>query len=342
MAQSDMFSQSVASPIWQRLLMIAPFFLWGSAMVVMRDALAETTPLFIAILRLLPAGILVLAFRLWQGRGSEAQSNLKPWHPKGLRGWLWVLAFALVDGTCFQGFLAQGLKETGAGLGSVLIDSQPLAVALMATWFYRERMGSLGWLSLGIGVVGIGIIGLSGEGSLQLNSGVLWMLMASLSMAIGTVMMPKVAEVADPVLATGWHMVLGSLPLILLSGLTETQQWQGLSGSHWLGLLYASVLGSALAYALFFYFASQENLTEFSSLTFLTPVFALLFGSTFLGESLTRLQWLGVGITLICVYLINHRQEWQNRLRLGWKGILSELGLSWSVSTVEVRDGNPD
>ncbi|MFQ3614987.1 MAG: DMT family transporter, partial [Cyanobacteriota bacterium] len=175
MPQSVLFSQ----PIWQRLLMIAPFFLWGSAMVVMRDALAETTPLFIAILRLLPAGILVLAFRLWQGRGSQAQSHPKPWHPQGLRGWLWVVAFALVDGTCFQGFLAQGLTETGAGLGSVLIDSQPLAVALMATWFYRERMGSLGWVSLGIGVVGIGIIGLSGGGSLHLSSGVLWMLMAS-------------------------------------------------------------------------------------------------------------------------------------------------------------------
>lgn len=338
MAQSDLFFQ----PIWQRLLMIAPFFLWGSAMVVMRDALSETTPLFIAILRLLPAGILVLAFRLWQGRGSAASHA---WHPRGLRGWLWVLAFALVDGTCFQGFLAQGLKETGAGLGSVLIDSQPLAVALMATWFYRERMGSLGWLSLGLGVFGIGLIGLSGEGSLQLGAGVVWMLMASLSMAIGTVMMPKVAEVADPVLATGWHMVLGSLPLILLSALTETQQWQHLSGIHWLGLLYASVMGSALAYALFFYFASQENLTEFSSLTFLTPIFALLFGSTFLGESLTRLQWLGVGITLVCVYLINHRQEWQERLHLGWKGILSELGLDWLVSalsTVEIRDGNPD
>lgn len=341
MAQFALFSQ----PIWQRLLMIAPFFLWGSAMVVMRDALSETTPFFIAILRLLPAGILVLTFRLWQGR-SQAQSPSQPWHPKGLRGWLWVLAFALVDGTCFQGFLAQGLKETGAGLGSVLIDSQPLAVALMATWFYRERMGSLGWVSLSMGIIGIGIIGLSGEGSLQLGSGVLWMLMASLSMAIGTVMMPKVAEVADPVLATGWHMVLGSLPLILLSGLTETQQWQNLSAVHWIGLLYAAVLGSALAYALFFYFASQENLTEFSSLTFLTPVFALLFGSVFLGESLTRLQWLGVVITLTCVYLINHRHEWQARLQLGpqlgWKGILSELGLGWVLSTVEIQDGNPE
>jgi drug/metabolite transporter (DMT)-like permease len=330
MAQSNKLSQ----PIWQRLLMIAPFFLWGSAMVAMRDALSETTPLFIAILRLLPAGILVLAFRIWQGRASGAS---QPWHPQGLQGWLWVLAFALVDATCFQGFLAQGLQETGAGLGSVLIDSQPLVVALLATWFYGERLGVLGWLSLGLGVLGIGLIGLGGGGSLQLGAGVGWMLLASLSMAIGTVMMPKVAGVADPVLATGWHMVLGSLPLILLSALTESEQWQHLSGIHWLDLLYASVMGSAVAYALFFYFASQENLTEFSSLTFLTPVFALFFGSTLLGETLTPQQWVGVGVTLLCVYVINHRQKWQERLPLVWKGILAELGLA--PSPVEVREG---
>jgi drug/metabolite transporter (DMT)-like permease len=276
MAQSNELSQ----PIWQRLLMIAPFFLWGSAMVAMRDALSET---------------------------------------------------------CFQGFLAQGLQETGAGLGSVLIDSQPLVVALLATWFYGERLGVLGWLSLGLGVLGIGLIGLGGGGSLQLGAGVGWMLLASLSMAIGTVMMPKVAGVADPVLATGWHMVLGSLPLILLSALTESEQWQHLSGIHWLDLLYASVMGSAVAYALFFYFASQENLTEFSSLTFLTPVFALFFGSTLLGETLTPQQWVGVGITLLCVYVINHRQKWQERLPLVWKGILAELGLA--PSPVEVREG---
>ena len=49
---------------------------------------------------------------------------------------------------------------------------------------------------------------------------------------------------------------------------------------------YATLLGSAMAYGLFFWFANRRDLTTFSSLGFLTPVFALATGGWFLGERL--------------------------------------------------------
>ncbi len=56
---------------------------------------------------------------------------------------------------CLQGFLAEGLQRTSAGLGSVIIDSQPLTVALLASVLFGERLGALGFLGLGLGVVGL-------------------------------------------------------------------------------------------------------------------------------------------------------------------------------------------
>jgi drug/metabolite transporter (DMT)-like permease len=56
--------------------------------------------------------------------------------PSGWKAWLWISLFALVDATLFQGFLAEGLARTGAGLGSVMIDSQPLAVAILCLWLF--------------------------------------------------------------------------------------------------------------------------------------------------------------------------------------------------------------
>jgi drug/metabolite transporter (DMT)-like permease len=74
------------------------------------------------------------------------------------------------------------------------------------------------------------------------------------------------------------------------------------------------VLGSALAYGLFFLFASRGDLTGFTALTFLTPVFALLCGVVWLGEQLRPLQWLGAALALVSVLLINRRQQlWQGR-----------------------------
>jgi drug/metabolite transporter (DMT)-like permease len=79
-------------------------------------------------------------------------------------------------------------------------------------------------------------------------------------------------------------------------------------------MAYASVLGSALAYGLFFFFASSGDLTGFTALTFLTPVFALLCGVVWLDERLQGLQWLGAVLALVSVLLINRRQWlWEGR-----------------------------
>lgn len=55
-----------------------------------------------------------------------------------------------------QGFLAEGLQRTGAGLGSVIIDSQPLTVALLAALLFGERLSALGVLGeWGLSVCGL-------------------------------------------------------------------------------------------------------------------------------------------------------------------------------------------
>lgn len=314
--QPDLFPSRIAAS----LLLVAPFFFWGTSMVAMKGVIPNTTPLFMAGVRLLPAGVMVLGAGMLMGRPQ----------PKGWTAWLWILLFAIVDGALFQGFLAEGLVRTGAGLGSVMIDSQPLAVALMALWLFGERIGLWGWLGLLLGVIGISLLGLPEEWLLGVwqqrslpdglqfgadlahdlfQNGQWLMLLAALSMAVGTVLMRYVSRHADPITATGWHMVLGGLPLFALSSLFEDDQWAYLDWSSWVAMGYATIFGSAIAYGLFFYFASSGSLTSLSSLTFLTPIFALLFGNLFLSELLSPLQWLGVSLTLVSIYFINQRDR---------------------------------
>ena len=308
-------SSNSNSSITKALLLIAPFFLWGTAMVAMKGVIPYTTPFFMAGFRLVPAGILVLV----------VATIFKLPQPKTWQAWLWILGFAVVDGAMFQGFLAQGIVKTGAGLGSVMIDSQPLAVALLSSLLFGEVIGLWGWLGLGVGIFGISLIGLpdrwiyslfAGDfAAVDLNwlglfdNGEWLMLLASLSMAIGTVMIPYVSRYADPVVATGWHMIIGGLPLFSLSWLQESQQWQNITVEGWLALGYAAVFGSAIAYGIFFYLASKGNLTSVSALTFLTPIFALLFGTILLSEVLSSLQSVGVCLTIVSIYLINQRDN---------------------------------
>ena len=303
------------------LLMLLPFALWGTAMAAMKPLLAGAGPLTLAWLRLLPAGVvLLLAAQLW--RGGLAVDR---------RDWGWLLLFALVDATAFQGLLARGLGGTGAGLGSVLIDSQPLLVALLARSLFGEAINPVGWLGLLLGLLGILCLGLPAPvlrqwwlmgpealGERAWSHGELWMLAAALAMAVGTVISRYACRHSDPVAITGWHMLLGALPLLLASLLAPLLNpaapgaWPQWDGAAWGLMAYAALLGSALAYGLFFWFANQGELTSFTALTFLTPVFALLCGVVLLGEQLRPLQWLGAALALLSVVLINRRASlWQ-------------------------------
>jgi drug/metabolite transporter (DMT)-like permease len=302
----------------QSALVILPFFLWGSAMVVMKAVIPHTAPLFLAAFRLIPAGLLLLFLAIFLGRSQ----------PQGWKAWSWIILFALIDGSLFQAFLAFGLTRTGAGLGSLLIDSQPLAVAVLASVFFGEYISGKAIAGLLLGVVGIGLIGLPAELWQQLSNGGVsnltnflaggifgvgeWLMLgASLSMAFGTILIRPVVRYSDPLVATAWHMILGGVPLILLSANLEPQSWQLLDLWSWVGLSYVTIFGSAIAYGLFFYFASTGSLTTLSALTFSTPIFALLFSSFYLDESLRSLQWLGVIFTLSSIYLVSAKSEQQ-------------------------------
>ncbi|KAL2990587.1 hypothetical protein AAZX31_11G210800 [Glycine max] len=189
----------LAEALWEGAVLVSPFFFWGTAMVAMKEVLPKCGPFFVSAFRLIPAGFLLVAFAASRGRSL----------PSGFIAWLSITLFALVDATCFQGFLAEGLQRTSAGLGSIIIDSQPLTVAVLAALLFGESIGVVGAAGLVLGVIGLVLLELPAlsfdESNFSLwGSGEWWMLLAAQSMAVGTVMVRWVSKYSDPVMATGW------------------------------------------------------------------------------------------------------------------------------------------
>lgn len=80
------------SKIFDWLLLISPFFFWGTAMVAMKEVLPKTGPFFVASFRLIPAGALLVGFAAARGRKQ----------PAGALAWVSIALFAAVDAACFQ------------------------------------------------------------------------------------------------------------------------------------------------------------------------------------------------------------------------------------------------
>jgi len=267
------------------------------------------SPLFLASCRLIPSGALLVAYSAARGLAPPATSA----------AWGSVLLFGLVDGTLFQGCLAQGLTTTSSGLGSVIIDTQPVTVALLAAALFGQKLEPRAVAGLALGVAGLAVLEAGGpagsgwaDGVPLSERGELWMFFAAQSMAVGTVMVRWVCGThkVDAIVATGWHMLLGGLPLLAASAAREPELYTrlaatGLPAGEWAALGYASLLGGAVAYAAFFSAAKTGNLVRLSSLTFLTPVFAAMGGYAVLGEQLTAQQLLGAVIALGGISLIS-------------------------------------
>ncbi|KAF7129471.1 hypothetical protein RHSIM_Rhsim10G0186700 [Rhododendron simsii] len=299
---------SLVALLWEWGLLVSPFFFWGTAMVAMKEVLPKTGPFFVSSFRLIPAGVLLVGFAAARGRPL----------PSGVMAWLSISLFALVDATCFQGFLAEGLERTSAGLGSVIIDSQPLTVAVLASLLFGETIGFIGAAGLVLGVIGLLLLevpalSLNGSNFSLWGSGEWWMLLAAQSMAVGTVMVRWVSKYSDSVMATGWHMVIGGLPLVVISFLNHDPALNGsfmeLTSNDLLALLYTSLFGSAISYGVYFYNATRGSLTKLSSLTFLTPMFASIFGFLYLGETFAPVQLVGAVVTLAAIYMVNYRKS---------------------------------
>ncbi|KAG2548201.1 hypothetical protein PVAP13_9KG144800 [Panicum virgatum] len=264
---------AAGNELWEWASLVSPFFFWGTAMEAMKGVIPRTGPFFVAALRLLPAGALLVAFAAARGRKQ----------PSGWEAWLAVAAFGLIDAACFQGFLAEGLQKTSAGLGSVIIDSQPLTVAVLASLLFGESIGAIGVGGLVLGVVGLLLLevpalSVEGNDTTIWGSGEWLMFLSAQSMAVGTIMVRWVSKYSDPIMATGW------------------------CGKP-------TALGTPffVSYGVYFYNATRGSLTTLSSLTFLTPMFASIFGYLYLGETFSSVQIGGALLTLVAIYMVNYK-----------------------------------
>lgn len=84
--------EDLSGKIWEWLLLVSPFFFWGTAMVAMKGVIPKTGPFFVSSFRLIPAGALLVGFAAAKGRKQ----------PSGALAWLSIALFAAVDAACFQ------------------------------------------------------------------------------------------------------------------------------------------------------------------------------------------------------------------------------------------------
>jgi probable blue pigment (indigoidine) exporter len=267
------------------LTALAPMF-WGSTYFVATEWLPSGYPLFIALMRALPVGLLLcLALRQW---------------PNGT--WWWrsaVLGFLNIG--VFFVLLFIGATRLPGGVAAIIGSIQPLIVIGLA-WVVSKEQPSLRNIFLaGLGVAGVAM--LIARPSAPLDPvGVLAIGGAAVSMGSGTVLTKKWGQPVGLLSFTSWQLVAGGLIL-----LPVTLIFEGLppvvTPHQGLGFLYLGVINTGLSYSLWFRGIERLPTSTLPMLGLLSPLVALLLGYLLLQQQLALLQLIGGAILLGSVLL---------------------------------------
>lgn len=269
--------------------------IWGGSFIFLRVAVPEVGPLLTATLRTSLAGVALMAYAAATGVQMNWRANLKPYAVVGL--------FAgAIPFSCFS-FAALYLP---AAHSAVLNSTAPLFGAVFSTLWLAERLTLSRLAGLMLGIAGVAI--LVGAGTLALDArtliAVAACLVAAACYALSSIIVKRTGKpggihpiaMATGSLALGGLMMMPTLPFSLPPAMPSMLA---------IGCIAAmSLLSSGLAQALFIPLIVKVGPTRAMCVSFLIPLFSMLWGFIFLNEAVGVSTLVGGIVVLVAMGLV--------------------------------------
>ncbi|GAA6202014.1 EamA family transporter [Aquicoccus sp. SU-CL01552] len=257
--------------------------IWGSTYYVTTEFLPQGYPVTLAVLRALPAGLLLLLLvrqlppRAWLGR---------------------VFLLGAFNFAIFWVLLFIAAYRLPGGVAATLGATQALIVLGLARLALGSPVRPLAVLAALAGLGGVALLLLRPGAALD-PLGVAAGLGGAVSMAAGTVFSRKWQPPVPPLTFTAWQLTAGGLLLVPVALLSEP----ALSAGNIGGLLYLGLIGAALTYMLWFRGVARIEPGAVAMLGMMSPVTAVLLGWVLLGQALSPVQMTGAATVLASVWL---------------------------------------
>lgn len=258
--------------------------IWGSTYIVTTELLPPDRPFTAALLRTLPAGLLlVLWCRRWPAWGD--------W-----QGWWRLMVLSALNIGVFQALLFVAAYRLPGGVAAVVGAVGPLVVMGLTWALDHRRPPGLALAAGALGVLGMAALLLS-PGARWDMVGVAAALVGTLCMAAGTFWSRRWRSDLPVLAFTGWQLLAGGTMLAPVAWLVDPPL-PALTATQVGGYVYLSLAGALVAYALWFRGIARLPSVAVSSLGLLSPVTAVLLGWLLLGQAMTGVALGGMLVVL--------------------------------------------
>ncbi|WP_372658601.1 DMT family transporter [Hydrogenophaga sp.] len=266
--------------------------LWGASFLFMHLGAAEFGALPTAGLRVGLAALFLLPAFLIKEVWADFRRRTRP-----------ILLVGLLNSALPFAFFSYAVLHISTGLTAILNATVPLSGAVVAWLWLKDRPGGSRMLGLLIGFVGVTmlVLGKSSFNPVPDQSPLVTLLAmgaclaATVCYGLAASFTKRYLSGAHPLATATGSQIGASLGLAL-----PTLLWwpeQAASGTAWAAMAAVGLLCTAIAYVLFFHIIERAGPSRALTVTFLVPVFALLYGTVFLSENIT--SWM-----LVCGLVI--------------------------------------
>jgi drug/metabolite transporter (DMT)-like permease len=271
---------------------------WGVAFVGLKEVVAHGPPVTLAGARFVLGGALLVP--LVRRRAQAPPPPGRRLRPLSGRE---VLLVALLQTTALYGLGFLGIQRTGAGASALLLNTNPVMVALLAWPMLGEplRGASLG----GIVLAGAGVATVSVSSGLGTPAGIALLLGAALAWASASIVIKRLGAV-DLLRLSCLQMLVGGVPLLAL-GIAFEHRLPHPTIAAWGWFAFLVIPATAINFALWFRLLERYSATAMSSWLFLIPVFGVLSGAALLHEPI---GWrvLAGGVLVLLGVVLTQRQ----------------------------------
>ena len=307
-ARSDGVSRRSASPlaVWTALGIV--YLVWGSTYLAIAIAVETLPPLLSAGIRFLFAGSLVVAWFVLRGQGAALRVTRAQ-----LAGAALVGTLLLASG---NGLVVLAERTVPSGLAALVVASVPLWLQVLRR-ISGERIPRATVLGVAVGFAGVLFLvvprGVSGQTD---PIGLLTLVGATISWAIGTFLSQRIRMPRDLLASTGLQMLAGGVVLAvvgLATGEAAHLDPAAYSGRSIGALIYLVIFGSLVAFTAYTWLLQHAPVSQVATYAYVNPVVAVALGALVLAEPVTPAVLIGAAIIIAAVAFIVNREGARRR-----------------------------
>jgi len=225
-----------------------------------------------------------------------------PWPGTRNLGWI-ALVGLLLHGVCLGGYFTAMTTTLPLGVVALIGSLQPVLTAMASRILFGERLRSVQWLGIALGVAGVALVasGKFGGGQMQ-TFGLVACFIGVLGITAGTLVQKRHGGGADfrTMGVIQYAMAAGAMGLASIAWEAKPIVW---TGQFVFALAWLVVVNSIISIALLFVMVRRSSVSQVSSLFYLTPSVTAVFAFLLFHEPLSPLMIAGIVTSGLGVYL---------------------------------------